>query len=156
MKKRGFTLVETLTSMLLIIIIGLIGVKGYKYYDKRITEIENDISINDVCEILTYGKEYCFYNNTRGKYKVYNKNGVYIVSFTSADGNIVSEKLNQEFKLYDNNFEKELLSKEIQITEKGYVQPESFYFKNNLLDEYRLSIRPGGNLITMKGDDYYN
>ncbi|NLK95733.1 MAG: prepilin-type N-terminal cleavage/methylation domain-containing protein [Clostridiales bacterium] len=151
MIKKGFTLIETLMSIFLLSIILSIGISGYNFFQKRIDEITSDISIYDITEILSYGKEYSYSHNVSGKYSIKINNGRYVVSYISADGEIVKKELDKDIKLFNKSYENEIQGKEISISEKGYVESDSFYFKDKIGEEYKLSIRPGGNLITIKG-----
>jgi type II secretory pathway pseudopilin PulG len=149
-KRRGTTLIELTVVLGLLAIITLIGVKGYGLYRNIIYDIEIKQFLYDIEDTLSYGKEYCSKNAKVGDYYVEKEEETLKVIFKCVDGKKRETELPKSIIIVKDDWISEISSKSLTITNSGYIQSETINFKDEKGCRYKLTIRPGGNIITVK------
>ena len=66
MKSRGYTLIELIVTMAIIIILVSISCNFVRVITEPMRKVKVDGSVSDIYSIVSYGKQYCSSNNCRG------------------------------------------------------------------------------------------
>lgn len=148
-KRKGTTLIELIVALSLLAIISTIGVKGYGLYRSIIYDIEIKQFLYDIEDTLSYGKEYCSKNSKVGDYYVEKDKRSLKVIFKCSDGEKRETELPKSIILVKDDWISEISSKSLTISYIGYIQPETINYKDEKGCKYKLTIRPGGNVITV-------
>ena len=152
-KKKGITLIEETVVLGLISIFSLIGVKAYCVYKNIIYDIEINQFLYDIEDTLSYGKEYCYNNGKVGDYIVEKNNGNLRVIFKCENEIRRETELQGKVIIVKENWISEISSKSLTISNKGYIQSDTINFKDEKGRKYKITIRPGGNIITVKEEN---
>lgn len=150
MKRRGTTLIEISVVLGLLSILLLIGVKGFGVYKRIIYDIQIKQSLYDIEDTLSYGKEYCYNNSKEGDYYLEKSEDSLNVIFKCGDNKIRETTLPSSIKLAEDEWMTGISSKVLSISNDGYIKPETINFKDEKGARYKITIRPGGNIITVK------
>ena len=148
MSRKGFTLIELVVSISLIMIIFSIGIGGYKIYKGRYRDIEINQNLYEIEDTLSYGEIYCKNNKVDGIFYVkQNSSGLIVGLKDRLDKKIRSIELSNSLRLDNNNVN--LNEMALNINSKGKIQPGSIKFKDIDGKKYELTVRVGVNLITI-------
>ena len=66
MKKKGFTLIELVIVMALIIILGATSINIINFYKKTSANIRTKEALYEIREFFSYSKKYCINNKIAG------------------------------------------------------------------------------------------
>ena len=164
MKKSGFTLIEVILNIAIILIIFSTLLSVSRFGIKIIHDIKVEACVYEIIDLLSYSKSLCASTNSYGKIVIdYNKNLIKL-RFNDKDGSIFSEKNEKIINLPDDTSfitiseDKKLREKgikEIYISKDGKIETG---YKISIFDyiskqKYDISIGVGNDLITLKGDD---
>lgn len=150
MRKNATTLIEVIVSLALFTIVASIGCGGYIYYRQMINEIKTDKAIYDIQNSLSYCKEYCFYNARGAEYSIIsNDYGSLNIIIKSNNTILVDLKIDTSIRLIREEWNAVANYKSLYISNNGYIQPDTINLIDNEGKRYSITIRPGGNIITV-------
>ena len=66
MKKKGFTLIELIIVMALIIILGTTSINTINFYKKTSANIRTKEALYEIREFFSYSRKYCIINKISG------------------------------------------------------------------------------------------
>lgn len=66
MNRRGYTLIELMVVISIMLVLLSLGLKVKSSIDKIINKTRMESSVNDICNLLSYGKHYCKLNYISG------------------------------------------------------------------------------------------
>ena len=145
--KKAYTLIEVLVSIAVMLILFSIVTGSSSFYFKIKKEIEISQFLYEAEETLSYGKNYCINKNTSGSfYTCKNGEQEYIV-FNAVDGEkkeVVIPKSIKVKKDYTEDYQT------YYINTDGVIESATLKFIDDLNSEWDITIRPGGNVITIK------
>ena len=150
MKKRGTTLIELSVALALIVIIIVIGSKGYLVYEQIFCDIKIKQFLYDIEDTLCYGKEYCYFNSRVGEFYIEQDKDSLKVIFKNSDGIKREINLEDSIRLVKDDWTTEITNRSLTISNRGYIQSETINFIDQRGGKYMITVRPGGNLITVK------
>lgn len=147
MKKSGFTLIEVLTTLLISTIILSIGIKGSKVYLKIKDDLITTQFLYEAEDIISFAKSYCIKNAITGDIYIKEDKEREILVFRAKDTIERQVILPKEIKVKKLDYE---IYKRLYINSDGVVESGTLTFIDKDNKSYKITIRPGGNIITIK------
>lgn len=142
MKKKGFTLIESSISILILIILLSISVSSYIEINRIMTNIKLNQANYEIIDLLVYGKKYCRKYNTYGNFEI-NMEKKKIVFFIHGTKTIKEAELPEEF----------IFNRKMKLTVKNngkITTGETIVIKSRQNKEHVITIRVGVDLIRQK------
>lgn len=143
MKENGFTLVEVVISIAILLILFTIGITSVKMFNTIENSINENSFLYEMTEILSYGKLYCKKNNTSGV--IYIDNDKDEVRFVVASKEIKKITINDDMEFYskpDDN--------KINLTSKGYINTATTLgLKGSSNNKYKITISVGNDIVNV-------
>lgn len=147
--KKGSTIIELLVVISIVCIIFSFSYKGYNYLFK----IKNDMEINNFITCLEseiyYAKLFCKKKQRTGFITIKTEDYNTKLIFT-CDGTKEETKFNRVLSVYDEVNNKYIENSSIMINDDGYLESKTIKFIDNKGSIYILTIRPGGNKISIR------
>lgn len=147
--KKGTTIIELLLVMSIVCIIFSFLNKGYHYFLK----IKNDMEINNFFTSLEsemyYAKLFCKAKQRTGLITIRTEEKNVMLIF-NCDGTIEETKFNRVLSVYDEVNKEYIERAPIMINYDGYIESKTIKFVDKSDNIYYLTIRPGGNKISIK------
>lgn len=138
MRNKGVALVEVIICIMIISIVFTLGTNLVKYLKNVSENIECKNVLYNIDDMLCFGKKYSYANKIRLYFAINNDEFL----LKSEKNKIIKRYKLQNIKVYINNKNK------LYINEDGYVEPETIYIETSNKEGYKITIRPGGNLIS--------
>ncbi len=135
-KNRGYTLLELMVVIFIILIISSIGLKMKNSIDKIINKVRMESCVNDIYNILSYGKYYCKINNVEGVIEI-NKDVGQIVLYEDVKGGKTIKRTILAKGIF---FVSDL---KFRITSMGNLQAGTIYIKDKYGKVSRITISVG-------------
>ncbi|NFK73988.1 prepilin-type N-terminal cleavage/methylation domain-containing protein [Clostridium botulinum] len=144
MKKKGFTLIEVIASLSIILIIFSLTLSVKDIYSTISNDIESKSALYDVENLLSYSKAYCKKNKKSGEIQIDNiRNRILF----EKDGLTTVKKVILPRKI-------RIISKNdcIQVTSNGHIkQGKTILFQDNKNNIYKVTIATGIDPINISG-----
>ncbi|MBU5487546.1 prepilin-type N-terminal cleavage/methylation domain-containing protein [Clostridium sp. MSJ-8] len=149
-KKYGYTLIELVVSMSIILILASIGIGASKYLLKIKKDMYIRQELYEVLDIIHYGKSYSVNSQQYGNIKFIMKDNILEVSLIINDETKRKIELDN-LKLYKNySLEYMMHYKMIFIKQDGTVESCTLIFKDSLDKMHVITISVGENNIRLK------
>ena len=148
MIKKGFTLIELVVSMSILMIIFSLGMGSYKIYKSIYRDIEINQNLYEIEDTLSYGEIYCKNNKVDCVFFIKQGDlGVIVGIKDRLNKKIRSTQLSNSLKFDENNVNLDQMI--LNINSNGKIQPGSIKLKDINGKKYELTVRVGVNLITI-------
>lgn len=136
MKKSGYTLIELIVVIAITVVLLSVGFKVKNSIDKFINETRKESSINDIYNVLSYGKYYCKVNRIEGAIKVDKATGEVFLYEDIRNGKTI-KKITLHKGL---QFVSDL---KLKVTATGNLQAGTIYLKDNSKAVSKITISVG-------------
>lgn len=134
--KKGYTLVELIIVMAILIILLVPTLNLAKSYKTTINRIKGKSVINDLSNLISFSKHYCRHNKVIGKIEVNKIGGEAIFKDMSGRGKVIKcIYLPEGFVFKTVNL--------LNVTTEGYIQSDTIRFLDNDKNAYKLTISTG-------------
>lgn len=147
MKKSGFTLIEILTTLLISTVIFSIGIKGSRVYLKIRDDLRITQFLYEAEDIISFAKGYCISNSIAGDIYIQEDKGREVLAFKGKD--IIQRQVILPEGIKVKKLDDEIY-KSLYVNSDGVVESSTFIFIDKHKKIYKITIRPGGNIITVK------
>lgn len=150
MKKKGFTLIELVIVMALIIILGATSINIINFYKKTSANIRTKEALYEIREFFSYSKKYCINNKIAGYIIISKLNNGYSMTLIESDLKINRELLVENMVFTEGKYVIPQKTITIKINRFGILESTSIYIigENNL--RYIITIAVGSNKINIK------
>ncbi|WP_315080420.1 prepilin-type N-terminal cleavage/methylation domain-containing protein [uncultured Clostridium sp.] len=144
MKKKGFTLIEVIASLSIIIIIFSLTLSIKDIHSTISNDIESKSALYDVENLLSYSKAYCKKNKKNGEIQIDNIRNR-ILFGENAKKTVKQVVLPEEIKIIGKN-------DCIQVRSDGHIkQGKTIVFQDNKNNIYKVTIATGIDPINISG-----
>ncbi len=144
--KKGFTLVELIISLSILLLITTISTLGFRGFSSIKNSLKVKEFIYEINDGITYGRLYCIDNNLRGKFVIVESEGNSYLRLENASGVINEVKLESALTI-DRN---ENATFSINIESDGKLESKTLYLRDKDNNKYKLSITPIVFLVNIK------
>ena len=144
--KKGFTLVELIISLSILLLITTISTLGFRGFSSIKSSLKVKEFIYEINDGITYGRLYCIDNNLRGKFVIVESEGNSYLRLENASGVINEVKLESALTI-DRN---ENATFSINIESDGKLESKTLYLRDKDNNKYKLSITPIVFLVNIK------
>lgn len=135
-KNRGYTLLELMVVISIILIISSLGLKIKNSIDKVMNEARMESSINDICNILSFGKYYCKVNSIEGVIEINRDTGQIILYEDVRNGKVIKNTTLAKGVSFLSNLK-------LKVTDVGNLQADTIYIKDRYGKVSRITISVG-------------
>ncbi|HBJ2622308.1 prepilin-type N-terminal cleavage/methylation domain-containing protein [Clostridium botulinum] len=144
MKKKGFTLIELIASLSIIIIIFSLTLSVSDIHSTISNDIKSKSALYDVENLLSYSKAYCKKNKKNGEIQIDNIRNK-ILFGENAKKIVKQVDLTGKFKIINKN-------DCIQVRSNGHIkQGKTIVFQDNKNNIYKITIATGIDPINISG-----
>lgn len=144
MKKGGYTLVELVAVISIVMILASIGLLTLNYFNRIEKQVEFNVASCEVRALLSYGKKYCKKNNTEGAFIINNTENKF--KFMKSNSELWFVK--------DINYSKNitlLAPGTIKVDRDGYITTAcTVYIKGDDGKIEEITVGVGNDIITME------
>lgn len=153
MKKKGYTLIELVVVMAILVILLGSGFTIINILKNIKSEVEVEDEIYEVHSILSYAKAYCRKNLCDGEVVIDTvKNSIV---FKYRDKNNINNKLVGKSEKFPENIKISANFKPINlvnVSNMGYLKNSGTIFINDGEKQYKITIAVGNDIVTFKED----
>ena len=147
--KKGFTLVELIVTLSLILLISSFSFMSLNSFLETINKIKTKEFLYEIEDTISYGRTYCMNNNVSGRFVIIEKENTEEILFETGNMNIRKRKYDKVMEI-DNKNKKYPLIIRFNIESNGNIQSKSIYLKNKDNKRYKISITPITFLVSIK------
>ena len=150
MKKKGFTLIELIIVMALIIILGTTSINTINFYKKTSANIRTKEALYEIREFFSYSRKYCINNKISGDVVISKSNNGYSMNLIESNFKINRKLLVENMVFTEGKYVIPQKTITIKINRFGILESTSIYIigENNL--RYIITIAVGSNKINIK------
>lgn len=142
MKRKGYTFIELIVVIAIILVLLTSGLKIVKSLEISIAKRKLESSANDVGNILSYGKYYCRVNDISGGIKVDSIKSEILFYENIRNGKVIKKiGLNSGIKFISNL--------NLEITKGGHLDSNTIYIKGKNGEIKKISISVGIDTINI-------
>ena len=136
MKKDGYTIIELIIVIFIMLILFSLGLKVKGSIDKIINDTKVESSVNEISNILSYGKHYCRINEIEGAININKTTGEISLYEDIRNGKVIKKST-----LYNGlQFVSDL---KIKVTSSGGLQACTIYIKDRYGKVSKITISVG-------------
>lgn len=140
--KKGYTLMEVIIVLAIIAILMLPTLNISKSYRETLGRVKGKSIINEISNLISYGKYYCRYYETYGLIKVNRSEGKIVFKDTSGKNTIIKTILLEDgYKFASNN--------SLSINKIGHIQSDTIRIIDKNGKVYRVSISTGVDTVNI-------
>lgn len=141
-KNRGYTLLELMVVISIILIISSLGLKIKNSIDKVMNEARMESSISDICNILSYGKYYCKVNSIEGAIEINKDIGQIVLYEDVKGGKVIKKSALSRGVSFVSSFK-------FKVTSTGNLQAGTIYIKDKYGKVSRITISVGVDTVNI-------
>lgn len=122
-KKRGYTFLELMIVTSIMLVLVSLGLKTKNSINKIINETRVESSVNEICNILSYGKYYCKVNRIEGAIEFNRDTGQIILYEDVRNGKVIKKSKLERGVSFVSNLK-------FKLTSMGNLQAGTIYIKD--------------------------
>lgn len=151
MKRKGYTLIEVMCVVSILLIIFSFAFAGSKYYTNIKKDMEISTALYEIEDIMTYGKEYSIFHKVKGKVTIERQGNSMFAKYNSADGYEKKVNLGNQLKGYS-DLEGETIGycRVFSVSTEGFLEAGNLKLIASNGDKYKITIRVGVDLISVE------
>lgn len=140
--KRGYTLLELIIVLAIILVLMLPTLNISKSYIKSIEKIKGKSIVNDISNLISYSKYYCRQNNSQGLIEISRSKGKIVFKDTSGRSKTIKTIILEDgFKFVSND--------SLSINKIGSVESATIRIMNEKGDLYKVTIATGVDTVNI-------
>ena len=140
--KRGYTLIELIVVLAIITILMLPTLNISKSYREVIGRVKGKSIINDISNLISYGKHYCRYYSSYGVIEINSSKGKITFKDTSEKSKIIKTiTLEDGFRFVSNN--------SLSINKIGHIQSATIRIMDKKGQLYKVTISTGVDTVNI-------
>lgn len=140
--KRGYTLIELIIVLAIMLVLMLPTLNISKYYIESIEKIKGKSIINDISNLISYSKYYCRHYSTYGLIEISSSKGKIVFKDTSGRSKTIKTIILEEgFKFVSND--------SLSINKIGNVESATIRIMNEKGKLYKVTIATGVDTVNI-------